>query len=237
MPSSRSGTSGRVSPDNVSWSRTVTTPPPRSPRPARRSRDRRPRDPSRFPLDALTLTASRSRRSSVAMASASRRGGRPGAAGRRRSSGRPMPGASRRPRPGHGPRPGAQRWGSRAGSGCPPGRGARDRPGRRPRAARRRERGGRRRRRNGQTGAARPSITIPPSARGSPGPNGWLSCPIPTRVVGGPASIASTRRRSAGWVTLRLLGSPGTTWTGILQASRRAASSVHVVRAVGRERP
>ena len=35
-------------------------------------------------------------------------------------------------------------------------------------------------------------------------------------------------RRSAGSVTLRLPGSPGTTWTGMLQASSSAASSVHV---------
>ena len=41
------------------------------------------------------------------------------------------------------------------GSGCPPGRGDRDRPGRRPRAARRRARGGRRRHRNGRRGAGR----------------------------------------------------------------------------------
>ncbi len=37
----------------------------------------------------------------------------------------------------------------------------------------------------------------------------------------------AARARSAGTVTLRLVGSPGTTWTGILQASRSAASSVH----------
>ena len=41
-------------------------------------------------------------------------------------------------------------------------------------------------------------------------------------------SSAAARSRSAGTVTLRLAGSPGTTWTAILQASSRAASSVHV---------
>ena len=44
----------------------------------------------------------------------------------------------------------------------------------------------------------------------------------------GPASRLAARARSAGTVTLRLAGSPGTTWTGILQASRSAASSVQV---------
>ena len=46
-----------------------------------------------------------------------------------------------------------------------------------------------------------------------------------------------TLPRSAGSVTLRLPGSPGTTWTSMLQASRRAASSVKVCGPVGREAP
>ena len=43
-----------------------------------------------------------------------------------------------------------------------------------------------------------------------------------------PSSASSARPRSSGVVTLRFIGSPGIAWTGILQASRRAASSVKV---------
>ena len=49
-----------------------------------------------------------------------------------------------------------------------------------------------------------------------------------------PTSTAAARWRSLGSVTLRLPGSPGTTWTGMPQASSRAASSVNVSRAVRR---
>ena len=70
-----------------------------------------------------------------------------------------------------------------------------------------------------------------------PGPNGWLSWPMPVRVRRVPASTVAARWRSAGSVTLRLPGSPGTTWTGMLQASSRAASSVNVSGPFGREAP
>ena len=62
--------------------------------------------------------------------------------------------------------------------------------------------------------------------------------PDPGRAPGRrrPARGRSTRARSAGTVTLRLVGSPGRAWTGILQASSRAASSVQVRRAVGGKR-
>ena len=41
------------------------------------------------------------------------------------------------------------------------------------------------------------------------------------------ASTCSTRRRSSGRVTLRFAGSPGIAWTGMVQASSSAASSVN----------
>ena len=73
-----------------------------------------------------------------------------------------------------------------------------------------------------------PSNAMPPSRSGPPGPNGWLSSPNPSRTAGLPASAVRTRARSSGTVTLRFRGSPGTTWTGMVQASSRAASSVQV---------
>ena len=62
---------------------------------------------------------------------------------------------------------------------------------------------------------------------GSPGPKGWLSLPNPIRGGVRPRSAVSARERSSGTVTLRLSGSPGIAWTGILQASSSAASSVN----------
>ena len=73
-----------------------------------------------------------------------------------------------------------------------------------------------------------------------------LARPERMRVVADPGppgrrrrrrAASAARARSAGTVTLRLAGSPGTTWTAILQASSRAASSVQVaVRASGGRR-
>ena len=64
---------------------------------------------------------------------------------------------------------------------------------------------------------------------GVPGPNGWLSWPMPgPRRAGRAEDQRPPAARSAGSVTLRLPGSPGTTWTSMLQASSRAASSVNV---------
>ena len=73
-----------------------------------------------------------------------------------------------------------------------------------------------------------PSIRTPPRTSGVPGPNGWLSWPIPVRGrPPAPWSAAAARARSAGSVTLMLPGSPSMTWTGMLQASSSAASSVN----------
>ena len=71
---------------------------------------------------------------------------------------------------------------------------------------------------------------MPPSRSGSPGPNGCESEPRPTRrEAAPPPRRASARWRSAGTVTLRFTGSPGMGWTGIVQASSSAASSVNRV--------
>ena len=78
-----------------------------------------------------------------------------------------------------------------------------------------------------------PAISMPPRASGSPGPNGWLSWPKPMRGRPAPAERRSAGRGRRAAVTLRLVGSPGIAWTGILQASSRAASSVKVAGAVG----
>ena len=151
------------------------------------------------------------------------------AAARPRSSGRRRPAASRRPR-GARPRPPAM-------SGCRCRRGVEASAGNirprspspaapssasatrmqddvavrmtvQPRSARRS------RRRPGA--AARPARTDARRAR---------SRSVGRRRTG---EQVAARARSAGTVTLRLAGSPGTTWTAILQASRRAASSVQV---------
>ena len=61
--------------------------------------------------------------------------------------------------------------------------------------ARRTRRGARRRRRNGRPGRGAPSIATPPSRSGAPGPNGWLSWPIPVRVRAGAARTAERERR------------------------------------------
>ena len=117
----------------------------------------------------------------------------------------------------------------------PPGRGARGRPGRPRRAGAsatawratspsrvavqpRRAVEGRRRR----AAAARPDRTGGCPGRCPCASAGW---PAPRR--------GRARPRSAGTVTLRLVGSPGTTWTGILQASSSAASSVQSRRSPG----
>ena len=78
--------------------------------------------------------------------------------------------------------------------------------------------------------AARRRFDARRARAGSPGPNGWLSCPIPVRPAGRrPTQGAARPAREVGrHVTLRFPGSPGTTWTGMLQASSREASSVQV---------
>ena len=73
-----------------------------------------------------------------------------------------------------------------------------------------------------------PSTWTPPRTSGVPGPNGWLSWPIPVRGrPPAPWSAVAARARSPGSVTLMLPGSPSMTWTGMLQASSSAASSVN----------
>ena len=74
--------------------------------------------------------------------------------------------------------------------------------------------------------AGAPGIAIPPIRSGEPGPKGWLSWPNPTRAPSA-SSCRSTRSRSSGSVTLRLVGWPGIAWTVMVQASSRAASSVN----------
>ena len=168
-------------------------------------------------VEALTLTASRSqpeerRRSRRA----SRRGGRRAAAGRRRSSGRRWPVASRRPRPGaRTSSTSSSRWRCRAASGRRPGRADPRSP--RPVAPSSASATAWRTTSPSEWPAARgaPAISTPPSGAACPGPNGWLSWPMPVRVRRasrpGPRRLAA---RSPGSVTLRLPGSPGTTWTG-----------------------
>ena len=69
---------------------------------------------------------------------------------------------------------------------------------------------------------------------GSPGPNGWRRGRSPVRRRGsGPASRRAARGEIGGHGHLEVAGSPGTTWTGILQASRSAASSVQARRRLG----
>ena len=188
-----------------------------------------PSSPDRLPVDALTLTAvgvdaeeARDRDR------ASRRDARPGAGAPRRSSGRCCRPPSRSPPRGGRPRPASRsRRSPRASTASAGNSRPRSPSPAAPSSA-------------SQTACSAtspsewpwsrgaPSMTTPPSASGPPGPNGWPSWPMPTRDARGPARAASTRRRSAGCVTLMLLGSPGTTWTAILQASSSAASSVHV---------
>ena len=89
-------------------------------------------------------------------------------------------------------------------------------------------RAGRHRRRSGRPARGAPAISIPPRSERLPGPERVAVVPDP-----GPRRRVRSGRprpvpRSAGSVTLRLPGSPGTTWTAMLQASSRAASSVNV---------
>ena len=201
-----------------------------------------PSKPARLPVEALTLTrsAGRSSRSAIGGRHLVEAAGEPRPRrhdgqvdGHGREAGRPDPlEARRRAAP-------ARR--SRPASPARPGRGARGRRGRPPRAARRRRRGGRRHRRSGRGGAVRPRSRCRRGPAAPPGPNGWPSSPNPTRTAGGggprasprATSAASTRARSSGSVTLRFVDSPGTAWTGILQASSREASSVHVAEPPG----
>ncbi len=77
-----------------------------------------------------------------------------------------------------------------------------------------------------------PAISTPPRRERLARPE-RVAVVADARSVGWPAGRRAAMRpasRSAGTVTLRLAGSPGTTWTAILQASSRAASSVHVPR-------
>ena len=191
---------------------------------------RHPRRRTGCPVEALTLTAAASTPRSAAIGGAHRvEVARPGAAAPRRSSGRRSP--TRPAGRGHA----AHDLGEHLARGDPLRR-RRVRPGT---ADRGRRAGGAEQRvadRVERDVAVRVAVEPRRAARwrcrrgraALPGPKGWPSCPIPTRGARGPARAASTRRRSAGCVTLRLLGSPGTTWTGILQASSSAASSVHV---------
>ena len=137
--------------------------------------------------------------------------------------------ASRRPRVAR-PRPPAT-------SGCRCRRASRHRPGtsgrgrraRRHPATHRRAHAGRRRRPNDRAAAERPGCRRRPDAaarRARMDARRARSRSVGRRPA--PAIRLAARARSAGTVTLRLAGSPGTTWTGILQASRRAASSVQV---------
>ena len=181
--------------------------PPASPRRSGGDRRaRRPRHPSRLPVEALTLTRLGSRPSSSAIASriASRWSAEPRPGGDDREVDRGRPPAGGRDAA-HGPRPAAPRWRCRAASARPPGRGGRGRRGRRPRAARRRARGARRRRRSGRAGAARRRSRSRRAPAASPGPNGWLSC-AEADARRRRRRRAAPRRgaRSAGWVTLRL---------------------------------
>ena len=78
-----------------------------------------------------------------------------------------------------------------------------------------------------------PAISTPPRHSGSPGPERMaVRAPIPARPRAARVAGAERERRpgarSAGTVTLRLVGSPGTAWTGMLQASSSAASSVQL---------
>ena len=146
-----------------------------------------PSEPSRLPVDALTLTASgvdaEGRRRSPR---ASPRGAGRGAAGAATIV-RSTP-AGRQPRV----RRGATTTSARSSRAVDAGAASRRRPGtaaqgrraRRRRAAHRRAHAGRRRRPSGRAAAERPAISMPPSRSGSPGPNGCASCPIPVRRRG-----------------------------------------------------
>ena len=121
------------------------------------------------------------------------------------------------------------RWRCRAASARRPGRAARGRPA--PAAP-------------SSASATAWRTTSPsewPARRGAPGDLDAAEAqrhPGPERVavVADPGPRRPTRRRARappaegrpGSVTLRLPGSPGTTWTAMLQASSRAASSVNV---------
>ena len=62
-------------------------------------------------------------------------------------------------------------------------------------------------------------------------------CPCVGGTGGAAERGAARAREVGGHGHLEIVGSPGTTWTGMLQASSRAASSVHVPVARARDRP
>ena len=147
--------------------------------------------------------------------------------------------ASRRRRAARRRPPGARCWRSRAGSPRRPGRAAEvAQPGRAEQGSAIAWRATSPSEWPWSRGA--PGISMPPSRAPSPGPNGWLSraesrraCGLPAHRRGDRHRARPARSRSSGRVTLRLLGSPGIAWTAMLQASSRAASSVHVARSGG----
>ena len=241
----RAGSSGRVSPDSVSCRLRVIARPSTGRRDDRLAAWQIPRPapsmPARLPVDALTSTASG--------AEAERRRDR--VAHRVEVAGEPRPRADDRQVDRSGTSPAAAdpldhgRQERRAGDAPRRGGVGREEPAEVAEPGRAEQRVG-----HGVQGdvavgvtveSRAPSIATPPSASGSPGPNGWLSLPRPTRSApvrrGEPVPSATlARARSAGTVTLRFVGSPGIAWTAILAASSRAASSVKLGRAVRRER-
>ena len=202
---------------------TVATARAAIPRPA-------PSAPARLPVDALTLTLrSGSARAARRSPPGSRRAGRPGAVGQPRSSGRSGPGAARRP-------PGGRRP-SRTSSPLAIPRGVvgsgREEPAEIAQAGRAEQRVG-----DGVERNVAVRVAVEPRARRrSRSRPGRAARPVRTGgcrphsrsgSAARPSSTSSARPRSSGVVTLRFVGSPGMAWTGILQASRRAASSVQV---------
>ena len=156
---------------------------PRWRRPGPRSTGRRPRRPTGCPVEALTLTAAGSSPSRPAMASriASRRAPSRGRAPITVTSTLDGRQADRRePRRHLGEQLGAgdaarrPRVGRKQAPEVAQPRGAQQRVGHRVERPRRH--------RSGRPAGARPATSIPPSRRPVPGPNGWLSCPKPTRA-------------------------------------------------------
>ena len=192
-------------------------------------------------MEALTLTE-RHHRGGRRSGRASRRAGRQprsGADDRQVDRRRPVPAAgSRRD-------PASIAAGDPAGVGGRPGTAARGRP--RPAAPRSASATAWRTTSPSEwpAGAAHRRPT-PPSISGPPGPNGWLSRPSPSRPrqsdAGSAAQSSLGTREVGGHGHLEIPGSPGTAWTGMVQASSRAASSVQVrlrlrrVARVGRSR-
>ena len=101
---------------------------------------------------------------------------------------------------------------------------------RRRRAARRRPRGAPRRRPSGRARRGAPSIVDPAQGQRLARPEGWRVLRRSRPAVAGAAaagrSAASARREIGGRGHLEVVGSPGIAWTGMVQASSRAASSV-----------